>query len=155
VTQRTGNRLVAWSLIKAPEEVAMQRVVVDTAGWIRTEAEAETVEVQLTYDPSDPFAVTIDLVGPARQDTWVFARDLLADGLRSMIPIGEGRVQVQATSVLTEISYLEDSGETVVLRLPWWNTREFIRLSQAEVPRGQESLDVDAWVAALTGTPES
>ena len=128
----------------------MQRVVVDTAGWIRTEAEAETVEVQLTYDPADPFAVTVDVTGPALGDTWVFSRDLLADGLRSMVPIGEGRVQVQATSVLTEISYLDQTGATLVLRLPWWNTREFIRLSQAEVPRGQETCDVDAWVTALT-----
>lgn len=133
----------------------MQRVVVDTAGWVRTDAEAETVEVQLRYEPADPFAVTVELFGPGRQETWVFSRDLLADGLRSMIPVGEGRVQVQATSVLTEISYTEPSGETVVLRLPWWNTREFVRLSQAEVPRGREQLDVDAWVAALTGTPEA
>lgn len=131
----------------------MQRVVVDTAGWIRTDAEAETVEVQLTYDPADPFAVTVDMTGPALADTWVFSRDLLADGLRSMIPLGEGRVQVQATSVLTEISYLDETGATVVLRLPWWNTREFVRLSQAEVPRGQETCDVDAWVTALT-SPE-
>jgi len=61
---------------------------------------------------------------------------------------------VQATSVLTEISYAEENGESVVLRLPWWNTREFVRLSQAEVPRGEESCDVDAWVAALTAPQE-
>jgi hypothetical protein len=63
-------------------------------------------------------------------------------------------VQVQATSVLTEISFLSDTDDLVVLRLPWWNTREFVRLTQAEVPRGQESCDVDAWVAALTASPE-
>ena len=60
--------------------------------------------------------------------TWVFSRDLLADGLRSMVPLGEGRIQVQATSVLTEISGEDDAGQHVVLRLPWWNTREFVRL---------------------------
>jgi hypothetical protein len=132
----------------------MTRVVVDTAGWIRGETDAETVEVQMRYDPADPLAVTLTVKGPHGQDTWVFGRDLLADGLRSMVPVGEGTVQVQATSVLTEISRADDTGAVTVLRLPWWNTREFIRLSQSEVPRGREVCDVDSWVAALTATQE-
>ena len=36
------------------------------------------------------------------------------------------------------------------LRLPWWNTREFIRLSQEAVARGDEHCDVDSWAMALT-----
>ena len=84
----------------------------------------------------------------------MFGRDLLADGLRSMVPVGEGCIQVQATSVLTEISHVDEAGEYLVLRLPWWNTREFIRLSQVEVPRGSESCDVDRWVAQLTTSQE-
>ncbi|CAA9345538.1 MAG: FIG01363442: possible membrane protein [uncultured Nocardioidaceae bacterium] len=132
----------------------MHGVEVRTAGWVRAEAEVETVEVRLGYDPADPFAVRVDISGPARQSTWVFGRDLLADGLRSMTPIGDGCVRVQATSVLTEISHVAESGDTVLLRLPWWNTREFVRLSQAQVPRGHESCDVDAWVAALTSPRE-
>ncbi len=136
----------------------MQRVVVETAGWVRADAEADTVEVTLTYDPADPFAVSVDALsaegGAARDLHWVFSRDLLADGLRSMVPVGEGCIQVQATSVLTEISHLDEHGEFLVLRLPWWNTREFIRLSQVEVPRGHESCDVDAWVTQLTTSKE-
>jgi hypothetical protein len=145
----------------------MQQVVVETAGWVRADAEADTVEVTLTYDPADPFAVTVhasaaeavegaggaegaERTGAGRDLHWVFGRDLLADGLRSMVPVGEGRIQVQATSVLTEISHLDEHGEFLVLRVPWWNTREFIRLSQVEVPRGHESCDVDSWVAQLT-----
>ena len=133
--------------------IPVHEVVVNTAGWVRTESETETVEVRLSYDAADPLAVTVDVMAASRRLTWVFSRDLLADGLRSMVPLGEGRVQVQATSVLTEISGEDDEGRRLVLRLPWWNTREFVRLSQVEVPRGQESCDVDAWVAALT-TPQ-
>ena len=128
----------------------LAHVVVNTAAWVRTDSETETADVQLSYDAADPFAVTVEVTAPARHLTWVFSRDLLADGLRSMVPIGEGLIQVQATSVLTEISGEDGSGAHVVLRLPWWNTREFVRLSQAEVPRGREECDVDAWVAALT-----
>ena len=133
----------------------MKRVVVETPGWVRTDTGTESVEVELGYDPADPFAVRLTLGSAARSTTWVFGRDLLADGLRSMVPVGEGQVLVQATSVLTEISHTDDDGEVTVLRLPWWNTREFVRLTHAEVPRGQEACDVDAWVAALTASSES
>ena len=132
------------------EVIPVQQVVVNTAGWVRTGSETETVEVRLSYDPADPFAVTVDVAAPTRRISWVFSRDLLADGLRSMVPLGEGRIQVQATSVLTEISGDGGDDTRAVLRLPWWNTREFVRLSQLEVPRGRETCDVDAWVAALT-----
>jgi len=132
----------------------MKRVLVNTAGWIRSDVEAESVEVQLVYEPSDPFAVTVRVVRDHEELTWVFGRHLLAAGLRSMVPLGEGDVQVQATSVLTEISRVDEFGEAVVLRIPWWNSREFIRLCQLEVPRGHEACDVDSWVAALTAPQE-
>ena len=128
----------------------MNKIIIDTAGWVRADVEAEAVEVQLTYDPADPLAVTLQLVGADREEWWVFGRDLLADGLRSLVPVGNGDVQVQATSVLTEISRRDPTGSWETLRLPWWNTREFIRLSHLEVPRGSESCDVDAWVEELT-----
>ena len=132
----------------------MQDVIVNTAGWIRSDVEVETVDVALHYDPTDPYAVRVDIAGPDRDVSWTFARDLLADGLRSMTAVGEGDVRVQATSVLTEISFGTSAHDRVVLRLPWWNTREFVRLTQAEVPRGAETCDVDAWVAALIASPE-
>ena len=133
----------------------MQDVVVSTAGWIRSDVEVETVDVALRYDPADPYAVRIDVAGPDRDVSWTFARDLLADGLRSMTAVGEGAVRVQATSVLTEISFATTDEDRVVLRLPWWNTREFVRLTQEAVPRGHETCDVDAWVAALIASPEA
>ena len=97
----------------------MRTIVVETAGWIRAQDEAEAVEVQLTYDPADPWAVSLHLVGAERDETWVFARDLLADGLRSLLPVGAGDVQVQATSVLTEISRRVAGYPWETLRLPW------------------------------------
>jgi hypothetical protein len=128
----------------------MNEIVVETAGWIRADIEAEAVEVRMSYDPADPLAVSLRVAGLGRDESWVFARDLLADGLRSLVPVGHGDVHVQATSVLTEISRRTEDGLWETLRLPWWNTREFIRLSHIEVPRGQEACDVDAWVEAIT-----
>jgi hypothetical protein len=131
-------------------EAYMRTIIIDTAGWVRAELQAEAVEVQMTYDPLDPLAVSLSLVGVERDERWVFARDLLADGLRSLVPVGDGNIRIQATSVLTEISRRREDGAWETLRLPWWNSREFVRLSQVEVPRGQERCDVDAWVEALT-----
>lgn len=128
--------------------------IVESAGWVRGETDVETVQVRMVYEPSDPFAVRLHIATDEDQQCWTFGRDLLADGLRSMVPLGEGAVQVQATSVLTEISHVDLDGELTTLRLPWWNTREFVRLSQEEVPRGDEICDVDSWVSALTGPQE-
>jgi Streptomyces sporulation and cell division protein, SsgA len=127
----------------------MDKLVTETVGWLRADIEAEAVEVTLTYDPADPLAVSLRVAGIGRDQTWVFARDLLADGLRSLVPVGMGAVRVQATPVLTEVFRHTDDGLWETLRLPWWNTREFIRLSQGRVPRGNESCDVDSWVEAL------
>ena len=128
------------------------QIIIDTAGWIRGVGDAETVEVQMAYDPADPLAVSLRITGEARDDVWVFARDLLADGLRSMVPVGAGAIQVQATSVLTEVSHLTEDGGVEMLRLPWWNTREFIRLTHTVVPRGHEELDIDSWLDDLTAS---
>ena len=128
----------------------MNQITIDTAGWIRGVDDAQTVEVRMAYDPADPLAVSLHITGETVEATWVFARDLLADGLRSMAPVGAGAIQVQATSVLTEISHLAEGGGVELLRLPWWNTREFIRLTHTVVPRGQEELDIDSWLDDLT-----
>jgi hypothetical protein len=133
-------------------EADMNQITIDTAGWIRGVGEAETVEVRMSYDPSDPLAVSLRITGETRDDCWVFARDLLADGLRSMVPVGSGAIQVQATSVLTEVSHLTEDGGIEMLRLPWWNTREFIRLTHTAVPRGHEDVDIDSWLDDLTAS---
>jgi hypothetical protein len=134
--------------------MAGAQIVVETAGWLRVDGAAENADARLEYDPGDPFAVTLALQSGSRRERWVFGRDLLADGLRSMVPVGEGEIRIQATSVLSEIARTDSSGTTVKLRLPWWNTREFLRLTQVAVPRGQESCDVDGWLAALTRTSD-
>lgn len=132
----------------------MRRVVVNTRGWLGTRAEPQPADVQLRYDPEDPFAVTVVVSRGAQRMTWVFARDLLADGIRSVAPLGEGDVRVQATAVLTDLTFTGVDGTTALLRVPWWNTREFVRLTEDEVPRGTEQCDVDSWVEALTARQE-
>lgn len=127
----------------------MEQVVVETTGWIRTGVDAETVEVELRYDPADPCAVRVAVSNPQHDHRWVLARELLANGLRSTLPLGEGVVRVHATSVLAEIEVVRPGQPPMVLRLPWWNTREFLRMTQAVVPIGTEEYDVDQWLVGL------
>lgn len=128
----------------------MRQVVVNTRGWVGGSAEPQQVDVQLRYDPEDALAVTVVVTSGSRPRAWVFSRDLLADGIRSVAPLGEGDVVIQATAVLTDITMQSWDGTSTVLRIPWWTTREFVRLTEEEVPRGCETVDVDAWVDALT-----
>lgn len=73
------------------------------------------VRVELRYDTRDPFAVTAAFrTGEAGWVEWVFARDLLADGLLS--DVGAGDVQIrpgvqQPQTVTIELS--SPSGEAV------------------------------------------
>lgn len=51
------------------------------------------VPVQLRFDAADPFAVHLRFTtGPTRDVRWVFARELLTDGL--LCPAGDGDVRV-------------------------------------------------------------
>ena len=60
---------------------------------ISPDAPVVPVKVELTYDSRDPYAVQASFrTGHGTAVDWVFARDLLADGL--MAPEGDGDVQI-------------------------------------------------------------
>jgi hypothetical protein len=132
----------------------MHRVAIDTHGWLHPQPNTETVSLQLVYDNADPLAVTVRLTGHPANASWTFGRDLLADGLRSKEPIGAGVVRVHATAVLVHIDIDRPDGTTLNLRMPWWTTREFMRLAYREIERGQESVDVDALLAEIMSVDE-
>ena len=46
----------------------MDTIIIDTAGWVRADAEAESVEVQMAYDVTDPLAVRILGVPPDAEE---------------------------------------------------------------------------------------
>jgi hypothetical protein len=108
----------------------------------------------MSYDPHDPFAVTVDFhAGPDKVVTWRFARDLLRDGIDA--PVGDGDVQVWparlgAGPVSLKIS---TSGGQALFRLPRKKVTAFLARSYAAVPSGTESqnFDVEAFIATLAG----
>lgn len=111
------------------------------------------LRVTMSYDPSDPFAVTATLHSDSGPVRWTFGRELLTDGVHE--PAGDGDVVVWPA--------LDHEGRSVVvieLHSPDGSfagqvfTRElapFIRNMLGVVPIGCESelLDVDAGVERL------
>lgn len=111
------------------------------------------VPAELSYDSSDPYAVTISFHLGDGPVPWIFARDLLTGGLAE--PTGDGDVHVwpcvndEGHAVVTvELCSLD--GDALV-ELGTADVAEFVRRSHALVAPGAESahVDVDALVTAM------
>jgi hypothetical protein len=125
---------------------------------IDTTGEASRLDGELEYAAGDPYAVVaVFRAGPA-PIRWVFARELLADGL--FAPVGDGDVHVwpcldnqgQAV-VLIELN--SPHGEAL-LQAASRDVSEFLQRTIELVPRGTEDmrLDLDHTVLRLlSGDP--
>jgi hypothetical protein len=111
------------------------------------------VTAVLEYQPPDPYAVTAVLLttdGPVR---WMFARDLLDEGL--VHEVGEGDVQLTPVRDADGHSAvqlrLSSPDGVAVLEASTDGVLEFLARSYGLVPPGQEPtfLDVDGLVALL------
>ncbi|MFF7188735.1 SsgA family sporulation/cell division regulator [Streptomyces sp. NPDC008222] len=109
---------------------------------------------ELRYDRSDPYAVRLSLGthSPLTVD-WVFARSLLADGLR--VPVGIGDVLVvprhRCRPEAIRIVLRSRTG-SAVLEIAESAVTAFLRQTEAVVPQGCEHhhIDLDDVVARLT-----
>ena len=103
------------------------------------------IDVTLSFDPADPFAVTAVLQSGSGTVRWTFGRDLLVDGMHQ--PAGEGDVLVRPG-----LDYAGHSSVVIELRAPQGSfvgqlaTRElgpFVREMLDVVPPGAEAALVD------------
>ena len=123
------------------------RLVVPEAGKV-------PVAVQLGYGVLDPFAVTASFRGDGGAIEWVFARDLLREGMRR--PTGEGDVQVwpgEADGRPVILVSLSSPDGHAVLEADADDVRAFLDRTHALVPPGAESryVHVDDELADLLG----
>lgn len=112
------------------------------------------VRARLEYDAADPFAVRATFQVPRTPSPvcWVFARDLLVDGLTG--PAGAGDVGVwPSTSEGQDIVCLSLTapGGHALLQTPRAELQGFVDAMLDAVPPGRETahLDMDAELAAL------
>lgn len=107
--------------------------------------------VVLHYSAGDPYAVHADFRTSAEESVeWVFARELLAEGVRR--PTGEGDVRVwPSTEDEPPVVYLaltSPDGQAL-LHAPVEALTGFLHRTYELVPPGLESVDIDATVQAL------
>jgi hypothetical protein len=116
------------------------------------DADAVPLPVNLRYSATDPYAVRAVFSGDGMEVEWVFARDLLRQGLSN--PTGDGDVHVWPSwgtgRELLMISLTSPDGQAV-LEASADDVRNFLDRTTAVVPDGQESdfLDLDAALSRL------
>lgn len=104
-----------------------------------------------SYNPADPWAVTMTLNTVAGPVDWTFARDLLLEG--QYAPTGDGDVHVwpclsPSGEAVVIVELDSPSGETL-LQFPTRAVQDFVAASLVTVALGDESADVDSWLADL------
>lgn len=116
--------------------------------------QALPLPVSLRYSRKDPYAISIVFTGPEEEIVWVFARDLLAEGLD--LPQGHGDVRIRPehrdARRYVMIGLTSPDG-TAELEADAEKVREFIAVTEDLVPRGYEDsvIDLDAALAGLLG----
>lgn len=116
--------------------------------------QALPLPVRLRYTAKDPYAVSIVFSGPDEEVVWVFARDLLAEGLG--LPRGQGDVRVRPElrdgQRLVMIGLASPDG-TAELEADADAIAAFIELTETVVARGDEGsvVNLDEALADLFG----
>ena len=128
------------------------RVVV-VVPFISGEAQGELLEGELVFDPSDPYAISMNLAARSGTVTWTFARELLEQGIYS--PSGDGDVQVWpclsgAGDAVVIIELCSPDG-TALLQAPSRTVHDFVVRTLEVVPAGEESahLALDSLISKL------
>ena len=103
------------------------------------------------YDPEDPWAVRLVFHGPTSDIDWLVARDVLLDGLRG--PAGDGDVRCwpdwdTAGRPAVALEFRSPGGR-LVTRVQRQELERFLVRTLAEVPVGEESVDLDQLAADL------
>lgn len=117
-------------------------------------------KVKFTYDSADPYALSIIIeVGPfgpggeEPSETWSFARDLLAEGLHTPTGYGDVRVWPESSPLGDMVRIMIDNPqkeEWAHLILPAKTVKQYLTRTFAEVPAGEEAMDLDELSAKLT-----
>lgn len=110
------------------------------------------VPAALRYDLTDPYAVHATFLTGSETVEWVFARELLAAGLRGQAGLGDVRVwpSNQAGIEVVYVSLSSPEGEAL-LEAPAKELSTFLERAYAAVPAGTETdhLDIDTALTHL------
>lgn len=136
--------------------------------WVPDGLPRDSYDAELTYSAADPYAVCLEHEHPLGGEpaAWVFARDLLIEGLRKPLgsgrrplidalsrPAGRGDVQLGATHTAEWLSVIlaTDPDAPLTLFTARAPVTDFAERTLALVPVGADEAmawrDLDAWLA--------
>ncbi|MET9774083.1 SsgA family sporulation/cell division regulator [Streptomyces sp. NPDC006367] len=121
------------------------------------DADRFPVLAHLSYDPADPFALTVVFSHDGRVlARWTLDREMVGDGLTRPVGIGDVRLRPQARGVCEELrmEFLGDTrpdgGRHRAVVFVWATAvAAFLRETHAVVPPGEEEVCVDDFLADL------
>jgi hypothetical protein len=136
-----------------PSRETTQVVLRTAVPFLSGESATEHLDGEFSFDPADPYAVTMKLEARSGSVTWTFARELLAEGLYH--PSGDGDVQVwpclSNTGDAVVIVELCSPDGTALLQTGSRAVQMFVTSIYDAVPDGTESsyVSIDALVEQL------
>lgn len=113
-----------------------------------------SVPARLRYHRADPYAVHLDCHTDLEEPiTWLFARELLADGLEGWAGVGDVTIRRSSADPELLAIALSTPGQTAVLHTPADPVRDFLQLCLGVVPFGAEHhyLDTETLLRRLLG----
>lgn len=119
---------------------------------LQSESDPVQLDVWLQYSSADPYAVTVAFQGDDVTVNWVFARELLCDGLTRSAGLGD--VQIWPSSGDDESAILirlSSPDGLATLEADRSQVREFLDRTEEIVAQGSEAdhLDIDQRLADL------
>jgi Streptomyces sporulation and cell division protein, SsgA len=112
------------------------------------------VRSRWTYDADEPFTIAVAFL--SEDDVWVqwvFARDLLVNGLSGSAGIGDVRLRPRRTNGRTALQLeIESPDGHALLELDRESVQRFLEATTKIVPLGEESdyFDVDGLIDEIT-----
>lgn len=109
------------------------------------------VSVQMSYDPADPFAIKTTFTDTNHGVVvWSIARDLLADAVEGLAPVGVGDVRLTPMAAGKVRMHLSSPTGRATLIFNHDHLAEAVAATERLVPRGTEPDRID-WDGELAG----
>lgn len=124
-----------------------------------TASTAKTVDlpVTLSWDETDPFALSLTFHGKSVSETWVVCRDLFASATRHHVGSGAwGQGDVRLTRLGPTLWIRMETPEArMTFRCMSDKVADFLARTFADCPTGSEALDVDGLIQQIFNAEEA
>jgi hypothetical protein len=111
----------------------------------------------LSFNPRQPFEIALTFKPPSNVDvTWFISRDVLDDATEGNVGDinGSGDITVHTLDVRIRIAFSSHEG-LFFTHINRALLRGFLARTKGAVPRGQETVDVDSWIAEILAAAET